>query len=386
MSNFWDNNIPDIKPQPIPWGVYNLGSSVPDINGWIKSYGPDGSSPAGQWEMVVSPTTIAPNPSPTTTVTLSYNITTSAEPTSVCWGTLWFAFVPYNVSTGSVQGGSGKAQTRIYLLQIDSATSNNQSGWYYMDRMSQVPVPVGSLSIGAPPSSTDPVNLWVYFDYEKKRAYAGMGPQISVGQTSIDDNKGVKLSDLLQSSDSGWGYLLAFAKLDAGDPTSSDGGIGPVRIWTDDVACCFGGIGGVVGTPPGSMNCSEYSPGGTSCNGIVGTINASPAYGYCGVNGNVNDPLCGCQNGDLGPAALNYCFATTCGADAYRRNDMGKEDCSTECVNIVNIETSANVDLGKVTEACGFIMSTEDWEILLAMGIGVVMIILVIWLFWTGWL
>lgn len=381
MSNFWENGILNLNPDLIPWGTYNVGSSLPDINDWIKSYGPGGTG-GTTWEMVMQPALTTP----TTTMTLSYNITNSEED-STCWGTLWFAFVPYNVGTSAVQGGNNRANSRIYLLQIDSATSNNQSGWYYMDQMSEVPIFIDSVSVPDPPSSTETTNLWVYFDYENKRAYAGMGGSqaAAVGENSIDKGKGVALSDLLQASDTNWGYLLAFAKLDVGDITSSFGGIGPVRIWTDDMTCCF--YGGVTGTPPGSMNCKGFSGGNSSCDNVAGSVNTSPPTGYCGTDGNTTDPICGCLNGDLDNTDLNYCFGFNCLTNSYRSDSVGTVNCTAKCIDIINIAAAGNVALSNVSENCGgFEWIMDNWEVILASGIGVTAIIIVLLLFWTGWL
>lgn len=381
--NFWNNGIPAVNADLIPWGTYNIGSSTPDIQGWLDDYGPTGSDQP--YSILLQPNQVSPGP--LTTLSLSFDITSAPESTDPCWGTLWFAFIPFNMSTGKIQGGNSKSQSRIYLLAIDASPSNNQSGWYYLDQLSQAPTFVSSLHIGTPPPVGGTMDLWVYMDYGKQMAYAGMGQGISVGTSSIDKGKGVNLSKMLGSSDgSNFGYLLAFIKQDAGDPTSSSGGVGPVRTWTDPVACCM--PGGAGGNPPGSMDCSSYSPGTSGCDNAIGTDNGDSPSGYCGAN--VTDTLCACVNGDLGTTALNYCFMEGCDKGSAYYSAPGNLSCNAECVDVLNVQATGNVDWGKVENNCQtnpYVIWIEDnWQVSAVAGAGLVFLLGVLWMFWSGWL
>lgn len=364
--NFWNNGIEILNPTLIPWGTYNVGKSTPDIEGWLRDFGPTGSM--AQYAIVLQPS--LQDPGPQTTVSLEYQIVSGQESATPCWGTLWFAFVPYNPSTGALQGGTN---SRIFLLAIDSGTA---SGWYYMDQLTDSPALIASLDIDLPVA--DAVNnLWVYFDYKNQTAYVGTGTSIGVGGVG----GGVALPGLMASGFQG--YLMAFIKSDAGDPTSSWGGVGPVRLWSDAVACCA--PNGVTGSPPGSMDCSTYTPANESCNNTMGTNQASPPTGYCGVN--PTDPICACVNGQL-PGVLNYCFGVGCDSDAYW-GITTTPDCSAKCIDVTNILAGGNVDIGQYNLICGsnpIVWLEQNWEVASVVTIAIALIAGLFLLFRYGWL
>lgn len=379
IPNFWDNGItsPYLNPDLIPWGAYNLSVGTPDLLGWLDNYGPQGKQ--HKYAMVLQPG--LQTPAPTTTALFDFQISSNDEP---CWGTLWFAFVPYRVSTGQVQGSQNRAHSRIYVLALDAG---GHSGWYYTDDASKPLQWVDALHVGADIASvlpsSEPTPLWVYFDYANETAYAGLGSTLATG--SIDRGRGVKLSPMLSSHDADWGYAMAFAKLDASDPKSSTGGIGPVRLFTDGMACCLNN--GPTGLPPGSMDCHGLKPGNSSCDGIVGTSLGADPSGYCGTN--PTDPLCACQNGNLGSTALNYCFGIGCVSPAYR-SDSVQPNCSSECVNVLNVKATGNISWGSYNSYCQvnpiLAWLSSNWLVSLVVLGALLAIVAVVWLFEAGWL
>lgn len=385
--NYWNDNT-EAKPAPIPWGTYNISAATPDVSGWLKEYGPGGSNDP-TWTILMAPNTIPPQPAATTTATMTFSITGgSGVESTMCWGTAWFAFVPYDTSKGRILGGGSTAQSTIYLLQIDSAIDGNQTGWYTMSSISGPPTLVQTLSKVHPPAPGQPSGIWFYFDYGKQMAYTGIGTgTIAIGENSIDKKKGVNLPNMLGTNDTNFAYVLAFVKLDVDDTTSTYGGVGPVRVWTDEYACCL--PQGWTGTPFGSVDCGGYSPGNTSCTNIVGSNSLSPKGGYCGFN--ANDPMCACQNGPFDSGAQNMCFAEGCSqTTAYLSDAYGKVECSSCCNIDVNVIAGGNVDMNKVDATCfpNPIMNwlTSYWYIVLAGGIGLALLGFVFWLFYSGWL
>ncbi len=383
--NYWNDGTVT-KPEPIPWGTYNISAATPDVNGWMKTYGPGGSN-VRTWTILMQPT---PQAAATTTATMTFNIAgLSGVESTECWGTAWFAFVPYNTSTGATLGSGSTAQSTIYLLQIDSATNGNQTGWYSMSSISGPPTLVQALSKVLPPAVGQAGGIWFYFDYGNATVYTGMGTgTIPVGQFSIDDKKGVNLPNMLGTNDTGFAYALAFVKLDVADTTSTYGGVGPVRVWTDNYACCL--PEGWTGSPSFQPSpCSKLPPGGTSCTNIVGSQALSPKGGYCGFN--PDDPICACVNGPFDTGAQNMCFAEGCQSVAAYQPDIYKNmDCSTCCDINLNIITGGNVDLNKIDQTCfpNPIMNflTSYWYIVVAGGVGLALLGLVFWLFYSGWL